>query len=254
VWIFKSKKDRIFIKKIKHNLFITPSNLSIYKIALSHKTKPFQHNGKEYTNETLEFLGDAVLNLISANYLKNKYPNKKEGELTRMRSNLVSRKQLNKIASRLHLAKLINKSKNTNIKNNVIGNTLEAIFGAIFLDKGYQEAENFFLKLVEKNYVKSEEYEINKNFKSQLLIKAAKEKFEIEFISKERTIKNKFFYKSFILINKNLCAEGLGRNKKSSEQIAAKKALKILNYDIDKINIGNKRNNRWENRTKLNTH
>jgi ribonuclease-3 len=228
VWIIKSKKDRIFAKRIKHTLFIKPSNITYYKIALSHRTKPIKVNGKWYTNETLEFLGDAVLNLIAANFLRNHYPDKSEGELSRMRSNLVARKQLNKVASRLHIAKLIAKSRYANIRTHVIGNTLEAIFGAIFLDKGYNQAEKFFMLLIEKEFILTSEYEANKNFKSILLEKASKEKFKVEFVSFEKEINNKLIFKSFVFINKTLFAEGIGTRKKASEQLAAKRALKNL--------------------------
>ncbi len=187
---------------------------------------PYVVEGRAYTNETLEFLGDAVLNLIAANFLRNRYPDKTEGELSRMRSNLVSRKLLNKVASRLHLAKLIAKTRQTNVRHHVMGNTLEAIFGAIFLDKGYKGAEKFFEILIQKQYIIPEEYEANKNYKSLLLEKASKEKFKVEFVSKEKKINNKLLFKSFVFVNQNLFAEGIGTRKKSSEQLAAQRALK----------------------------
>ena len=221
-----SKQDRLLIRKIKRNLFFTPHRFEFYKIALSHRTKPYFVNKKKYTNETLEFLGDAVLNLIAAHFLREYYPDKTEGDLSKMRSNLVSRRQLNIIAKRLHIGKLLHKSHGTYIFNNVLGNTLEAVFGAIFLDRGYKYAEKYFHKLVIKKIILEEDYIVNKNFKSILLEKSDKEKFKLEFLSEKRVINGRNFFKSYIFANKNLIAEALGRKKKYSEQLAAKRALK----------------------------
>ena len=241
----RSKEDKIFKQRLKKTLTFSPRNILLYKIAFSHRTKPFVRDGKEYTNETLEFLGDAVLNLIVANYLKSKFPAKSEGDLSIMRSNLVSRKQLNIIAKRLHIVKFLSKSKYTYIHNNIQGNTLEALFGAIFLDRSYKYAEKFFFTLINNNLIPENEYTENKNYKSLLLEKSSKEKFKLEIVPIKKHISGHTFFKSFIFVNQKLFAEGLAKRKKSSEQIASQRALKTFeNYDTHKINIGNKRNNR----------
>jgi len=240
-----NKKDRIFQHRIKQILFVKPKNLHFFRIALSHKTKPYYFNKKAYNNEILEFLGDAVINLVVADYLRKKYPDKKEGELSQMRSNLVSRKTLNKIASRLNLSKVILKSKDTFIYYNVLGNALEAIFGAFFLDGGYENVEKFFLKLIENNVITEKDYFYNKNYKSILLAKGDKERFSIEFFSERIDITDNKFYKSYTFVNNILCGEGMDKTKKNAEQIASLRTLKILKqYDTYYINIGNKRNNR----------
>ena len=216
--LFTSKQDRILKQRLKHYLFFTPKKLFYYKIALSHKSKPFLLGNKKIDNETMEFLGDAVLNLVATRYLYLHYPNMDEGELSRMRSALVSRTQLNKTAKRMHLSKFLKRTHETNIRQHVSGNTLEALFGAIFLDKGYKQAEKFFEELIKHNYIIAKEFEENNNYKSILLEKAAKEKFSLEFSTKKLYINNNLFFKSFIFVNKRLFAEGLGKKKKTAER------------------------------------
>ena len=116
----------------------TPSNIFLYKTALTHRSVK---ETSDENNERLEYLGDAVLSAIVADYLFRRYPYKEEGFLTEMRSKMVNRQQLNEIAVKMGLKKITvyNKSDASLKVSQIFGNTLEALVGAIYLDKGYKK-------------------------------------------------------------------------------------------------------------------
>ena len=124
---------------------MSPLDLSLYELAFRHSSASRQNsNSKPQNNERLEFLGDAVLGAVVADYLYQKYPNKDEGFLTSMRSKIVSRSNLNNIAKTLGIkdAVVSNLNKKKPAKS-LGGDTLEALIGAIYLDKGILSAQNF---------------------------------------------------------------------------------------------------------------
>jgi ribonuclease-3 len=131
---FKEKVGASFKKQLKNVLGFSPNNLSLYKTALTHRS--VRENADE-NNERLEYLGDAVLSALVADYLFMRYPYKEEGFLTEMRSKMVNRQQLNEIALRMGLKKitLYNKSDGSLKISQIFGNTLEALVGAIYLDR-----------------------------------------------------------------------------------------------------------------------
>ena len=129
-------KNHEFKKQLNNVLGFTPGDIALYKTALSHRSV---REGADENNERLEFLGDAVLSSIVAHYLFRKYPYKGEGFLTEMRSKMVNRQKLNDIALKMGLKKITfyNKFDNSLKISQIFGNTLEALIGAVFLDKGY---------------------------------------------------------------------------------------------------------------------
>ncbi|HMG83579.1 MAG TPA: ribonuclease III domain-containing protein, partial [Ferruginibacter sp.] len=131
---FKKKKE--FKKQLSNVLGFTPGDLKLYKTALSHRSV---REGADENNERLEFLGDAVLSSIVAHYLFMKYPYKGEGFLTEMRSKMVNRQQLNDIGVKMGLKKITiyNRHDNSLKISQIFGNTLEALIGAVYLDKKY---------------------------------------------------------------------------------------------------------------------
>ena len=127
-----------FKKELKNVLGFKPGNISLYKSALTHRS--IRENAED-NNERLEYLGDAVLSAMIADYLFKRYPYKEEGFLTEMRSKMVNRQQLNEIALRMGLKKitLFNKMDSSLKISQIFGNTLEALVGAIYLDQGYKK-------------------------------------------------------------------------------------------------------------------
>ena len=187
-------------------------------------------DGTAINNERLEFLGDAILDAVIADFLYETFPNHDEGFLTQLKSKIVKRKQLNKIASRLGISELL--TTNTNISQsgkNILGNAYEALIGAIYLDKGYNSTKRFIISNTLKKYIDLEKLSHKEtDFKSRIMEWAQKTKNEISFISKEQIISGgtKIIFHSDVFILNELCGEGTGSSKKEAEQQAAEKALK----------------------------
>lgn len=220
----KTEAEKKFQKKIYSITGFRPKNLSLYKKALTHKSA----NEQEH-NERLEFLGDAILSSIISEYLFEKYRNKNEGYLTQLRSRIVSRESLNRLGKKLLLKELMEYKSNVNLKNSsVLGNTFEALIGAVYIDVGYEKTKHFIIQKIIGPYIdlnKLENTEIN--FKSLLLEWSQKFKKELRYEVEEiETDKSHPTYKAVVLIDGIAMADGYGRSKKKAEQIAAEKTLK----------------------------
>ena len=178
------KEDQKIIKAILFLFGYEPVNINLYKLALLHKSK-----NKNESNERLEYLGDAVLNLIVAEYLFKKYPFKDEGFLTKIRSKIVSRESLNNLGRKVGLKEIINfKNVNEYSKsyNSIYGDALEAIIGAVYLDVGFEYCQEYIVKNIIIPYYNFDEL-VNKthNFKSKILEWSQKEKKLIKFSTKK---------------------------------------------------------------------
>ena len=140
--ILYSKQERSFRKQLRNVLGFSPRQLDLYKTALSHRSV---REGADENNERLEYLGDAVISTIVAHYLFMRYPYKDEGFLTEMRSKMVNRNQLNDIAVKIGLKKitLYNHFDHSLKISQIFGNTLEALTGAVYLDKGYNQTQEW---------------------------------------------------------------------------------------------------------------
>lgn len=139
-----SRKKRHPISVFLYNTFgFYPYHLELYELAFVHKSASLYYT-KDFSlnNERLEFLGDAVLNMVVGEYLYYEFPNENEGFLTNLRSKIVNRNTLNEIAFQLKIQKRIKQQNETNAAiSNIYGNALEALIGAIFLDQGYQQTK-----------------------------------------------------------------------------------------------------------------
>ena len=149
VFISYSKEDKALIASIKMIAGSKPYNLKPYKIATQHTSvaKSVKRGFKE-SNERLEYLGDAVLSVVVAEYLFKRYPFKDEGFLTEIRSRIVSRDSLNNVARTIGVPQIVRydkKRKTPNSHKSLFGNTLEALIGAIYLDKGFKHSRSFIL-------------------------------------------------------------------------------------------------------------
>lgn len=141
--LFSSNTElKAFKKQLRNVLGFNPGKLELYKTALSHRSV---REGADENNERLEFLGDAVLSSIVAHYLFRRYPYKGEGFLTEMRSKMVNRQKLNEIALKMGLKKITiyNKLDNALKISQIFGNTLEALIGAVYLDRGYKKTHQW---------------------------------------------------------------------------------------------------------------
>jgi len=222
------KEDQKIIKAILFLFGFEPININLYKLALLHKSK-----NKKESNERLEYLGDAVLNLIVAGYLFKKYPFKNEGFLTKIRSKIVSRESLNNLGRKVGLKELINfKNVNEYSKNykSIYGDALEAIIGAVYLDVGFEYCQEYIVKNMIIPYYNFDEL-VNKthNFKSKILEWSQKEKKLIKFFTKKIILKNNSSqFEAILLIENKEISKGFGSNKKNAEKDASRLACEKL--------------------------
>jgi ribonuclease III len=184
----------------------------------------------ESSNERLEFLGDAVLGSVAAHYLFRKYPLKDEGFLTRVRSRMVSRNFLNGVAQKMGIDELISRNQSDRISKSALGDALEALIGAIYLDRGYRNTSRFILdKIITLHVDINELVNTDIDFKSRVLEWANREKKNINFVlvSEER-FKGISVYTVNLMDNESLIASGKGNSKKEAEQRVAQQACEKL--------------------------
>lgn len=220
-------QEKEFAGKLRPLLGFTPSNLSIFKLAFSHKSN---HSDKAYAmqnNERLEFLGDAVLGTIIAEYLFKKYPNANEGFLTKMRSKIVKRNTLNKIGDKMGLDMLLQEYSQTRLSRSMLGNAVEALVGAVYLEKGYRQTKQFIIRKILRNYVDIHELEsYDDNFKSQLLEWCQKNGQTVTYKLVARyKFEKRDRFKVAVLIDGKKISTADDFNKKSAEQTASEKAM-----------------------------
>ncbi|MBN8835703.1 MAG: ribonuclease III [Sphingobacteriia bacterium] len=227
--IFKSSTTKSFEKNIFNVLGIFPKNTTLYRTALSHRSVK---DTPEENNERLEYLGDAVLSAIVADYLFKRYPYKGEGFLTEMRSKMVNRQQLNDIAIKMGLKKLAfyNKFDNALRSSQIFGNTLEAIVGAVYLDKGYAQTQKWVLKQIVIPHMFVDDLEtIDINLKNKLIGWASKNGKTLAFDVAEEKIENgRRLFTIHAVLDGEIIAEGKGFNKKDASQTAAQTAIEKL--------------------------
>ncbi len=227
---FGRKKE--FIKNLIPILEFVPVHPKLYEIAFIHRSASLiLPDGEVVNNERLEYLGDAILDAIVADYLFKRFPNKDEGFLTKMRSKMVKRKNLNILAYHIGINKLIISHTNpSNISKHLYGNAFEALVGAIYLDKGFKFTSRFIERIINR-YVDIEKLqELDSDYKSRLIEWAQKNREEVMFDSREEQSANHIpLFISFVRITNREMGKGLGKSKKEAEQKASKVALENLN-------------------------
>ena len=212
-----------------------PDKIEYYQLAVRHKSVSIPtENGQSLSNERLEFLGDAVLNSVVTDILYRRFENQREGFLTNTRSKIVKRESLNQLAIEIGLDKLVVMTKYLNANttnNNIYGNALEALMGAIYLDYGYKQCKQFVENRLLKNFMDLDKVTENEvNFKSKLIEWCQKNRFESEFVMVSDTLKsaNKHEFLSQLLIQGIVICEATGNSKKDSQQNASKIAYQLI--------------------------
>ncbi len=228
----KSRKEPyLLFQKV---LGFYPYKIEYYQLAMLHRSASVPtDNGIMLSNERLEFLGDAVLNSVVTDILYRRYEHQREGFLTNTRSKIVKRESLNRLALEIGLDKLMLAGKNVNKtgNTNMLGNALEALLGAIYLDYGYKKCKSFVENRLLKNFIDIDKLVLDEvNFKSQLIEWCQKHRFTIEFqlLGEEMSSANNHLFHTQIIINENVICDATGRSKKESHQQAAMKALEII--------------------------
>lgn len=222
--------DRDLAKRLRSLIGFTPANLSIFKLAFSHKSTSSEKAYAIQNNERLEYLGDAVLGTIVAEYLFKKYPNSNEGFLTKMRSKIVKRKALNKIGDKMGLDVLLTEYNQTRLSRSMLGNAVEALVGAVYLECGYPRTKRFVVRRILRNYVDIHELEnVDDNYKSQLLEWCQKNGQTVNYKLLARyKFEKRDRFKVAVMINGKKMATADDFNKKSAEQTASEKAMMAM--------------------------
>ncbi len=227
--------DRELVRKIKPIVGFTPTKISTFKIAFSHKSNQSNKGYAIQNNERLEYLGDAVLGTVVAEYLFKKYPNANEGFLTKMRSKIVKRKTLNLIGDKMELDILLSELNNTRLSHSMLGNAVEALVGAVYLELGYKGTKRYIIKKILRNYVDVQELEtIDDNYKSRLLEWCQKNGQTVNYKLLARyKYEKRDRFKVAVLIDDKKIASADDFNKKSAEQSASARAMRSLGILLD---------------------
>ena len=224
-----SHKDRESYLLLYSILGYVPRNIKLYEMAMTHSSTSGMK--KLSCNERLEFLGDAVLSSVTADYLYSNFSREREGFLTKSRSNLVCRERLNELALQIGLDKYVNACGVAHQHNNYIyGNALEALVGAIYIDKGYKHCRRFLLDRVFSRLTDIESVvKSDKNYKSRLIEWGQKKHIEVEFrLISEEMRKDGVYFVSEVLVDGSVYGVGDGFSKRESQQKAARQALAKL--------------------------
>lgn len=221
--------NKQLVSQLEHLLGFTPNHLPYYQLALMHRSKLEEI---AQNNERLEFLGDAILGSVIADYLFKKYPYQSEGYLTEMRSRIVRRETLNNLALRMGLQKIVQYNENDKglSRSHIFGNALEALIGAVYLDQGFARTKSFILKQMLKPYIDIDTLESrDTNFKNKLLSWSQKNNNNLTFetMSEENEGTRKIFTIG-IQLEGEIIATGTGYNKKEAGQVAAQNAIEKL--------------------------
>ena len=256
--IFQRLKNFFFLKKnnseVKdfsnvelfseiEKLIDSPINNKAYYIqALIHRSFLDKNGDTKSSNERMEFLGDAVLNLVVANFLFDYFSDKDEGFLTKVRSKMVNRRIISDCAEKLKLNEFLFISKSVADKSDrgvktIQSDAFEALVGAIYLDLGLESCKKFIRKILIEPFISSGEYLLDHNYKSQLLEYTQSQKLDLpvyKIISEEGPQHDRTFTIE-VRVGGNLKGIGIGKNKKSAEQEAAKNLLKSIPHKEQQI-------------------
>ena len=235
----KGKEPYLSIYKI---VGFYPDNIQLYKQAFLHKSQSIEDDeGKWLNNERLEFLGDAILSAVVADIVYKHFQNKREGFLTNTRSKIVSRDSMNRIGLSLGIDHLLRYSINVHAQHeahnsNMLGNALEALIGAIYLDQGFDACYRFIDDVLIKKHIDIDKIsETEVNFKSNLIEWGQKNRLPISFEiieSFQDEQSNPVFQTAAVLVETGEhIGIGIGYSKKESQQNAAQMTMKKIRTD-----------------------
>jgi len=232
--IFKSQtsEEGVFFNRLKKITSLRPVNLKIYQKAFTHRSMHVKDVHGNYVNyERLEFLGDSILSVVVSKFLFDKFPSAKEGGLTKYRAKIVSRESLNQIGLKFNLIDLLALEQKINFGENIHGNLLEALIGAVFIDRGYLKCQNFILDKIIADHVDVEQLEHSVlSYKGLLIEWGQKRKKKVKFTTtSDGGLDPEINYTTSVFINEVTVVKARGISKKKAEEKAAKRAYYALN-------------------------
>ncbi|MDR2971216.1 MAG: ribonuclease III [Bacteroidales bacterium] len=235
IFVKKNDYNKEIIKFLKNVLGIRPKNLDIYKMAFTHSSASSKNAvSNALNNERLEYLGDAVINTVVADYLFKKFPLHPEGQLTEMRSKIVCRDHLNKLSRKMGLTDFVVIEPKCNPKS-IDGDAFEALIGALYLDKGYNKTKDIIINKLILTFMDLDSlFQEENNFKSKLINWAQKKNYKIRFENHEiDNPKGRKLFISQCYLNNELVAEAEDFKVKKADQFAAEKVWKQLQKKIE---------------------
>lgn len=224
-------RDKYHYRAIDDMFGFIPNNIELYKVALIHKSSSLTYENHVINNERLEFLGDAVIESVTSDYLFIEYPDYDEGKLTKLRSKIVSRQSLNRIASKIGLDQhLICSRALLATQKHLFGDAFEAMMGAIYLDQGYNFVNRLLINKIFTEYLSIEDVdEVENDFKSRLIEWGQKEHHTITFRTHSAGSEG---FRSMVLIDNIESGHGIGTSKKEAEQDAARSVAADMDDEI----------------------
>ena len=214
--------DKHFYAVVDDMFGFIPNNIELYKLALIHKSASVElEDGSHINNERLEFLGDAVIESVTSDYLFIEFPVRDEGFLTQVRSKMVSRQSLNRIASAIGLDKhVISNAAGNTTQKHIYGDAFEAMMGAIYLDQGYDFVNRLLINDIFAHHMSLDDVlQSETDFKSRLIEWCQKNRYSIEFRTTNGASRSGFH--SVVYVDGIAVGHGHGDSKKAAEQNAA---------------------------------
>ena len=228
----KNPQDRALYEYIHNILGFYPKNINLYRVAFTPKSMSEEKVGNDHvSNERMEYLGDAVLGLVVADFLFHTFPTQPEGFLTEMRSRIVSRVSLNRLSQKLGFDDYIRHAPDMSGQaRSMGGNAFEALMGAIYLDRGFNFTKHIIIDRIIHIHVNLEEVQnTDVNFKSKLLEWAQKQKKNLVYkVIEETGAGNKKQYHVQVFIDGKPYADAFDRSIRGAEQLAAEKTYHAL--------------------------
>ena len=221
------------LEKLQKEINYKFKDIEILKNALTHTSYAYENNTQ--SNEKLEFLGDSILEFISSQYLYKKYKNLKEGEMTKVRAEVVCENSLYKIAKRHNFSQFLYVGRTEilskgNEKPAILADSVEAIIAAIYLDGGLEPTEKFIIENLKEEIEIATTHVGDKDYKTVLQEKLQENgSIKITYvITKELGPDHDKTFEAEVLVEGKKLAEGMGKSKKQAEMEAAKRALQSM--------------------------
>ena len=231
---------REFGSRLRKILGFKPGSLRLYEIAFIHRSASYTlPDGKRVNNERLEYLGDAILNAILSDYLFEKFPDASEGFMTKIRSRIVNRDVLYQLAISMGIDNILISNVNSlHDSKNLCGDALEALIGAVFLDKGFIKTKKLFIKKVFSRYLDLNTIvTTDTDYKSLVFEWVQKNSANLLFTYNDDfddSRHKRVLFTATLFINKEEFGKGQGVSKKEAEQEASRQAWKKI-----QVNSGN---------------
>jgi|ERR1700733_4315925 ribonuclease III len=224
------------LDQLSERLGVTFGRMHLLNEALTHSSYAAEHAGvRDY--ERLEFFGDAVLKFVISEYLLERFPDYNEGQLTEIRSVLISDKTLADLANQLNLSKYILLGRQVQMRSSIMAQALEAVLGAVYTDLGLFQSQNLVVKLFGNQATTVDRDDVKDNFKAELqeYTQSKGQGIPVYTIVQVDGPPHDPSFTVSVAVGNETLASGSGKSKKSAEQEAAKGALEHLLAELPRV-------------------